>query len=215
MEEKISSFVWKDVEGVKALYLAGSRAVGCETSRSDWDFFGITDELYDYERESDLNDQLSSRFEADVRFRAICHAALLGGSPKGVLCKYIPLRVLLRSFPEWKHLRGESFRLDDFSIEVASDQDAVRFHKGRLKQYFEKARTDALPFPFADYVKSIFLWIGARQALRGHEMTMSYVDIAVRADEQEKLARLCLQYREGSDVPKSELLEALQDTLGW
>jgi hypothetical protein len=203
-----------ELEGVRAVYLGGSRVQGGETDSSDWDFFGIVDSNYDFDREDELNENLSSKYDSKIRFRGISIQELNGGNQKGVLTQYIPIEILIKSFSKWKHLGGKSYSLNHFELKPASIQTEMRFYLERLSNYRKEAENSSLPFPFDDYVKTVLLLINIQQVIRGEGYTLNYQKIAKRSsEEEEKLTSLCIEYRNSNQIDKDRFFRELDKYL--
>jgi predicted nucleotidyltransferase len=202
------------LDGVDSVYLAGSRAYGGETEYSDWDIFGIVDSNYDFSSEEELNKKLSEKSGREIRFRGISAQELQGGEQKGIITRYVPIEVLIKSFPRWKHLAGDDHSLDDFKVKYASVQEEKTFYIRRLTKNREKAERGDLPFPFGDYVKTVLLLTNICQVGRGEEYTLNYQEIAARSSGiEKKLASLCVNFRNSHQIDKQKFFTELDQYL--
>jgi predicted nucleotidyltransferase len=198
------------LEGVDTVYLGGSRAYGGETESSDWDFFGVVDSNYGFDREENLNKRLSEEVGRDIQFRGISVRELQDGDQEGIITKYVPIEVLMKSFSSWIHLAGENYSLDDFKVKPASIQEEKGFYIQRLTKNRDKAEEEDLPFPFRDYVKTVLLLINSNQVSKGAEYTLNYQKIAARSSGVErKLASLCMNFRTSRQSDREKFFDEL------
>jgi len=203
-----------ELDGVHSVYLGGSRAYGGETESSDWDLFGIVDSSYDFSSEEELNKKLSEEFGREIRFRGINVQEPQDGEQKGIITRYVPIEVLMKSFPGWKHLAGENYSLDDFKVKPASIQQEKSFYIRRLTKNREKAEKEDLPFPFEDYVKTVLLLTNVCQVGRGEDYTLNYQEIAARSSGiEKKLASLCVNFRNSHQIDKQKFFRELDEYL--
>lgn len=217
MIEQLADEIWKELQGrVESLYLGGSRAVGAETESSDYDFFGIVNEKYDFNEEKELNGELSEKYGEEIRFRGISLGELKGGDQKGIITEPIPLPVVLKSFPNWKHLKGKKHRLEDFEVEPASPEEEADFYVETLEKFRENAEKNKIPFPFEDYVKNVLRLIGAEEQMEGEDFTQDFEKIAEGAPEHaEELAEICIRFRRTGEMDKERFFELLDEYLDY
>ncbi len=200
--DEIADDIWtRAEEQIEALYLAGSRAVGAETKGSDYDFFGVVNEDYRFEKEKKLNQGLTEKYDEEIRLRGLSLGELNGGKQKSIITKYNPISVILKSFPNWKHLRGKEYSLEDFKVEPATAEEEARFYLDVLENNRSKAEKDELPMPFEDYVKNVLRLIGAEEQLEGENFTQDFEKMAERApDHAKELAEICLVFRKTGSI---------------
>jgi len=213
--EDIADDIWRRLEGeVEALYLAGSRAIGAEERHSDYDFFGLVNRRYSFDEERKLNQELSHKYDEVIRFRGISLQELNGGEQKGVITKHVPLPVILKSFSNWKHLKGKEYSLEDFEIKPASPEEEAEFYITVLKDYRKKAEQEELPFPFEDYVKNVIRLIGAEEQIQGGRFTQDFTEIVDRCPAHVKeLGEMCLRFRGTGDIDRSKFFLELDKYL--
>ncbi len=217
MIKQMADEIWDRLQGrIESLYLGGSRAVGVEMEGSDYDFFGIVNENYDFNEEKELNRELSKKYNEEIRLRGISLGELNGGNQRGIITKHIPISIVLKSFPNWEHLKGRVYRLGDFEIEPASSEEEAGFYIETLEKFREEAENDELPFPFEDYVKNVLRLIGAEEQIRGESSTQNFEKMAKRAPEHaKKLAEICIRYRKTGEIGRERFFELLDRYLDY
>ncbi len=198
---------------LRSLYLVGSRAIGAGIPSSDWDLFGIVEDTYDFAGEGARNSSLSEAAGVPVRFRGIAASELAGGPQHGTLTKYIPLPVLLRGFPCWRHLAGEPLAPEDITVRPATAREELEHELARLLEHREAAERGKLPFAFGDYLKTFIMLVEAEQELRGHPFTLDYREVARREKDRAHLAHRALAMRNGMDLDMQRFLKDLDTYL--
>ncbi|MDP6626987.1 MAG: hypothetical protein QGG50_03720 [Methanopyri archaeon] len=194
---------------LRSLYLGGSRAIGAGIPSSDWDLFGIVEDTYDFTDEVPLNDSLSEAAVVPVRFRGIAASELAGGHQRGTITRYVPLPVLLRGFPFWRHLAGEPLTPEDIAVRPATAREELTRDLTRLLEHREAVGQGELPFAFGDYIKTFLMLVGAEQELRGHPFTLDYREIARREKDRAHLVHRSLAIRNGIDLGRDRFLAEL------
>lgn len=214
MEKRIAEYIMEKTEGTKSVYLGGSRAYGSEKEGSDWDFFGIVNEDYDFGRESQLNEELSDIYDQNIKFRGISLEELNEGEQKGILTLHIPVEIVLKSFRFWEHLAGIKYEKEDFEVDPATNEEEKKFYLKRIKTNRMKAEKGELPFSFEDYVKTVLLLIGIRQVKDGKKYTMNYEKIKDRSKGKDrKLAEICIKYRKTGEIDRNSFFYNLDSYL--
>lgn len=194
---------------LRSLYLGGSKAIGAGIPSSDWDLLGIVEDTYDFADEGPLNDSLSEAAGVPVRFRGIAASELAGGHQRGTITRYIPLPVLLRGFPSWRHLAGEPLAPEDIAVRPATAREELAHDLARLLEHRDTAEQGELPFAFGDYLKTFLMLVGAEQELRGHPFTLDYREVARREKDRAHLAHRALALRNGMDLDRGRFLTEL------
>ncbi len=209
--EEIAEDIWTRLEGkVESLYLAGSRAIGAEEKHSDFDFFGIVNEDYSFDEERKLNQELSQKYGEVIRFRGISLDELEGEAQRGIITKYVPLSIILKSFSGWKHLRGREYSLEDFRVKSADAEEEIKFYLQILEEYRKKAEEEKLPMPFEDYVKNVIRLVGAEEQIEGEEFTQDFEEIVERAPGHVvELAEICLRFRKTGEIDRERFFKEL------
>lgn len=133
MKYKVARDIKNLADGVRSIYLGGSRAYGAGKAGSDWDFFGVVDSQYNFENERKLNAKLSNKYSQEIRFRGISLKEVNGGQQRGVLTRHIPVQIIMKSFRFWKHLDGTKYRLEDFGVSPASAKQEIKFYIKRIR----------------------------------------------------------------------------------
>ncbi|GEM_PF-3094269 len=213
--QEIAEDIWSRLEGnIEALYLAGSRAVDAEEMHSDFDFFGIVDEEYNFDEERSLNKELSEKYGEVIRFRGLSLKELNGGGQRGIITNYVPMSVVIKPFPNWEHLKGKKYSLEDFDVEAASPKEEAQFYVKTLREKREKAEEEELPMPFEDYVKNVLRLMGAEEQLQGKDFTQDFEKIVKRAPEHaEELAQICLNFRKTGEMDRERFFGKLDEYL--
>lgn len=149
-----------------------------------------------------------------MKFRGLSLDELNGKGQKGIITQFVPISIIIKSFPFWKHLRGKDYSLDDFEVDPASVQEEVEFYMRLLSENVEKAKHGDLPMPFEDYVKNVIRLIGAEEQIRGEDFTLDFEKIVNRAPEHaEELADICLRFRKTGKMGLDQFFQELKGYL--
>ncbi|MDP7080105.1 MAG: hypothetical protein QF415_09460 [Candidatus Undinarchaeales archaeon] len=198
---------------LRSLYFGGSRAIGAGIPSSDWDLFGIVEDTYDFDGEEARNSSLSEAAGEPVRLRGIAASELADGPQHGTLTKYIPLPVLLRGLPSWRHLAGKPLAPEDIIVRPATAREELAHDLARLLEHREAAERGELPFAFGDYLKTFLMLVESEQELRGHPFTLDYREVARREKDRAHLAHRALAMRNGMDLGRGRFLAELDTYL--
>lgn len=221
--ESMVEEILKFNNGIISIYLGGSRAGGFELSNSDYDFFLLVTDDYDYEKEIKFfgsfeethkysENPLSSKFNCDIRARGISLSELQGQGQMGNLTKYIPVQVLLLSFPYWKHMWGKTHTLSEFKITLCGLNQQYEYALQKVKKLKERVKSGNTTLSY--FVKSVLLLAGIEEQLRGLDFTPNYIEITKRfAKEPNHIIHTCLAIRNGKHVNKNKFLQSLDEYL--
>lgn len=212
---KIVTDILRELEdSIESLYLGGTRAIGAEKPGSDYDFFAIVNEKYDFDKEEDINDRLSNKYDKKIRLRGLCLNEMNGGKQRGTITRYIPVPIMLKSFNKWVHLAGKEYSLNDFETEPATVKEEIEFYINKLKDLRKAAERGELAMPFGDYVKCALRLIGAEGQSRGQAFRLDFEKIVKDASPKAKeLANICLEQRKTGKIDKEEFFRKLDDYL--
>jgi len=95
-------------KGLLSLYLGGTVPSRDRIPSSDIDTLGLVESAFDFKEEEKVNRYLRGCLKEEIgidsTFRGVALSELNGGKQKGVITKWVPIRILIKRLPFFKHL---------------------------------------------------------------------------------------------------------------
>lgn len=146
-------------KGLLSLYLGGTVPSTDRIPSSDIDTLGIVESAFDFKEEEKVNRYLrgclKEEIGIDTTFRGITLSELNGGRQKGIITKWVPIRILIKRLPFFKHLWGKEFCFSKFQVKRYEPQQEARVQIKNIRKNIESLREGTQGFPIRDITKHL------------------------------------------------------------
>ncbi len=131
-------------KGLMGLYLGGSALSPDFLPWSDIDLYGIVEDTFDFDSEPvtthKLQDATRSFTGIPLSFHGIAMSELQGGSQKGTITCRIPLSVLIRRLPFFRHLWGLKIDFRNLPVKPCGPKGEATYMIPRIRRDIQWVR---------------------------------------------------------------------------
>lgn len=144
----------------------------------------------------------------EVAFRGITLSDLDGEEQKGTITKWVPIRILIKRLPFFKHLWGKEFDFSQFGVKRCSPQQEAKVQIKNIRRNIESLRKGTQGSPIRDITKYLLSLI-ALEAEAGYGFTFdpSYEKLAKYLEgEKGRIVHRAMVLRREPEINRAQIL---------
>ncbi len=199
-------------KGLLSLYLGGTVPSKDRIPSSDIDTLGIVESAFDFEEEEKVNRYLRGCLEEEVgidsTFRGVTLSELNGGKQKGIVTKWVPIRILIKRLPFFKHLWGKEFDFSKFQVRRYEPQQEAKVQIKNIRRNIESLRKGTQEFPIRDITKHLLSLIALEAEVEhGFTFDPSYEKLAKHLEREKRhVVHQAMAVRKRPQINRTQIL---------
>lgn len=199
-------------KGLISLYLGGTVPSRDRIPSSDIDTLGIVESNFDFKKEQKVNCYLRGRLRKEIgidsTFRGITLSELNGGKQKGIITKWVPIRILIKRLPFFRHLWGKELDFSEFEVKRYSPQQEAQVQVKNIRRNIESLREGTQGFPIRDITKHLLSLIALEAEVEyGFTFDPSYEKLAKYLEKEEgHIVHRVMELRKEPEINRTEIL---------
>ena len=199
-------------KGLISLYLGGTVPSWDRIPSSDIDTLGIVESDFDFKEEEKVNCYLRGCLEEEIgidsTFRGVTLSELNGGKQKGIITKWVPIRILIKRLPFFKHLWGKEFDFSEFQVKRYEPQQEAKVQIKNIRRKIESLREGTEGFPIRDITKHLLSLIALEAEVEyGFIFDPSYDKLAKHLEKEKgHIAHRAMELRKEPEISRTQIL---------
>ncbi len=199
-------------KGLISLYLGGTVLSRDRIPLSDIDTLGIVESDFDFKEEEKVNCYLRGCLKEEIgihsTFRGITLSELNGGKQKGIITKWIPIRILIKRLPFFKHLWGKEFCFSEFRVDRCKPQQEAKVQIKNIRRNIESIREGTEGFPLRDITKHLLSLIALEAEIEyGFTFDPSYEKLAKHLEKEKgHIVHRAMALRKKPQISRTQIL---------
>ncbi len=199
-------------KGLSSLYLGGTVPSRDRIPSSDIDTLGIVESAFDFKEEEKVNRYLRGCLKEEIgidsTFRGVTLSELNGGKQKGIITKWVPIRILIKRLPFFKHLWGKEFDFSKFQVKRKEPQQRAKVQTKNIRRNMTSLRTGPQEVPIRDITKHLLSLIALEAEVEyGFTFNPSYEKLAEHLQgEKGHIVHQAMALRKKPQINRTQML---------
>jgi len=199
-------------KGLISLYLGGTVPSRDRIPSSDIDILGIVEPDFDFKEEEKVNCYLRGCLKEEIgidsTFRGITLSELNGGKQKGIITKWVPIRILIKRLPFFKYFWGREFCFSKFRVDRYKPQQEAKLQIKNIRRNIESLREGTEGFPIRDITKHLLSLIALEAEVEyGFIFDPSYDKLAKHLEKEKgHIAHRAMELRKEPEINRTQIL---------